>query len=142
MTYRLYFDGSCEPVNPGGVAAYGWVITREISGITMQISQGYGIVAKGKRATNNLAEYAALCFGLSDFWQEETGSSLIVLGDSQLVINQVAGKWKCKAVHLRPWWNLATKTADLIGDVRFEWIPREENYLADNLSRQAYLMTK
>lgn len=27
MTTTLYFDGLCEPVNPGGIARYGWLIT-------------------------------------------------------------------------------------------------------------------
>jgi hypothetical protein len=28
-TYIAYFDGACEPVNPGGTAAYGAVIMQE-----------------------------------------------------------------------------------------------------------------
>lgn len=25
---ELYFDGACEPINPGGTASYGWLLKK------------------------------------------------------------------------------------------------------------------
>jgi len=52
-TLTLYFDGLCEPVNPGGIACYGWQILED--GVIIQ--EDDGVEARGpdfvKRHTEN-----------------------------------------------------------------------------------------
>ena len=137
----LYFDGLCEPINPGGVAAYGWCYERDGD----LLATGRGAAASGPLATNNLAEWSALIEALKGFeralWiggltMSSQDCALVVHGDSRLVCEQVAGKWKVRAVHLRP---LCEKAQCLLPPrARVEWVPRERNELADNLSRLAY----
>jgi len=55
-TYIAYFDGACEPVNPGGTASYGAAIY-ENQQLVWKCSQIYG---RGEHTSNNVAEYAAL----------------------------------------------------------------------------------
>ena len=52
--------------------------------------------------TNNMAEYEACIFGLKD--AIDLGiKSLIIFGDSALVINQIKGEWDTKHLNLIPY---------------------------------------
>ena len=145
MAWTLYFDGACEPRNPGGKATYGWVLKERD---TVR-ARGWGFAAEGPGSTNNVAEYAALTNGLKGtlaFWkafEEPRQRFLEVCGDSKLVVNQVSGAWSIKAPHLRP---LVVACRSLLKNLvfdyehwyRLKWIPREENQEADYLSKLAY----
>jgi probable phosphoglycerate mutase len=86
--------------------------------------------------TNNVAEYSGLIAGLSA--AAELGAREVdVRMDSKLVVEQMSGRWQIKHPGLRP---LAAQAATLVRDfdaVRFEWIPRERNKLADALANKA-----
>ncbi|ADC64740.1 ribonuclease H [Ferroglobus placidus DSM 10642] len=128
----LYFDGACLPVNPGGIATYGFVIITP-SG---EIVKEKGIAAE--KGTNNIAEYTALIRGLEKAL--ELGiDELIVRGDSQLAIYQMNGVYAVKSPNIIPLWQRAMELAGKFRKIRFEWVPREQNSAADELSTQAYI---
>lgn len=58
--------------------------------------------------------------------------------DSKLVIEQLQGNWKIKEEKLKV---IATEIQKLLKEsqvtVQFEWIPREKNKIADELSNKA-----
>jgi ribonuclease HI len=127
---KIYFDGLCEPVNPGGHCCYGYIIQREDG---PPIS-GTGTVGRG---TNNKAEYTALIEALKS--AAKAGISRVeVHGDSLLVVNQVRGLWEVRSDSIRPLWELAAKLARGFEKFNITWIPREQNTEADRLSRIAY----
>jgi ribonuclease HI len=90
--------------------------------------------------TNNLAEYTAALKALE--WAAESGLvGLTLRTDSQLVAYQVTGAWQCRAANLWPF--LADLRALVaVTDARVEWVPREQNAKADELSRQAYAQAR
>lgn len=142
----VYFDGLCEPRNPGGVAAYGFVVCSEDSGEALY-SEG-GVLASGKKATNNLAEYGACGRAMgwvADNMPEARGGGLTVRGDSQLVIRQLCGEWSVSSPAILPLYRRALELRDALrGDngstpPSLEWVPREDNELADALSVEAYV---
>lgn len=127
--YVMYCDGGARG-NPG-VSGYGAVVVDEGQGIILQELYGYlGIT------TNNVAEYSGLIAGLSA--AKELGIvDLQVKSDSNLVVNQMSGKWKIKNADIR---ELASKAKVLeknFTTITYEWIPREENKLADSLANKA-----
>lgn len=132
-----YFDGSCEPVNPGGVSRYGYVIERD--GRVIQFGTGvehYG----GALSTNNVAEYAGL-LNLLLALKEHGLRNAQIYGDSNLVVNTVMGHWGRKSVHkkaphLKPY---ALQCRGLVKEVAaaITWIPREQNQMADFLSKSS-----
>lgn len=152
----INFDGLCEPVNPGGVACYGWIISYfEDDGEWHNWVVKSGFIEEGPKATNNVAEWCALGFALRYLLDHNWRGKLTVKGDSQLVINQLLGDWACNAPRLIQFRDrcleylekleLATikRAGTLIVDVQFQnfkamWIPREQNSQADALSNQAY----
>ena len=133
-----YFDGACLPRNPGGTATHGWAIFANDGGKPGELlAQGHGVVCRGPGATNNRGEYGGLAAVLKaavDLGVQE----LIVRGDSELIINQMLGRYKVKAEKLIRPYELAVDLASQIRSVRFQWIPREQNKVADRLSEIAY----
>ncbi len=130
----LYFDGSCGPTNPGGTARYGWRITK---GDTT-IAEGFGTEARN--STSNVAEWAAVEHGLRALRKKvkPVPKRITIRGDSQLVVNQLNGKWRVRASHLIPY---KERCDELLKNMRCkcraQWIPRRENEAADLLSRYA-----
>jgi len=139
MDIILNFDGACEPVNPGGVATFGWIIKR--NGATLKC--GAGEVARGPGATNNVAEYAALIAGLQALaGLGLAGEPVEVRGDSMLVIRQMSGEWRIGSERLLPLYRQAQDLARQFAEVMYRWVPREENAEADALSIEAYNAAK
>jgi len=129
----VYFDGLCYPRNPGGVAAYGYLIYRG----NELLHSGSGIVGEGCGMTNNVAEYEGLKAAL--IWLNEQGikNRIEVKGDSQLVIKQLKGEWAVRSETSKKY--VPNILSLLKGwDVRFVWIKRDANEAADRLSRKAY----
>ena len=139
---EAFFDGCCEPINPGGTAAYGAVILKD--GVRIwETSRIFRPVKGHEGATsNNVAEYSGfqsiLIYLLDQGLNEE---AITVHGDSQLVIRQMFGgggfkkKWQIRGGHYA---QIAFRCRELLRrfpGIRGEWIPREENTLADELSK-------
>jgi 8-oxo-dGTP diphosphatase len=139
----INFDGACEGGNPGGVATWGFVVY----GPPGFFYSSYGVVGEGDGMTNNISEYTALMRSLEYFKEllgcVRKGDSLVIHGDSQLVIYQMSGKWRVKAKNLMCLYDQCMRLIEFIGlegvSVVFVWVPREQNEEADELSKRAYL---
>ncbi len=141
MTFTVYFDGSCEPKNPGGIATYGWLIINESGS---RLAYGYGEVGRGGTISNNVSEYQALIKSLEAVRDLGLNNSeLTILGDSQLIVNQVNGHWAINKDHLRQLKLQACSLLDSFNSQKIiSWIPREQNQHADDLSKLAYTEAK
>lgn len=128
---KLYFDGSCGPNNPGGYACYAYVVMNEDECIIKQT----GVECEGKEATNNVAEYAGLKHGLQYLLDNEITNKVEIFGDSKLVISQINGDWKCKQTHLQLMLKDVKALLDRFDYWEASWVPRNENSLADGLSK-------
>lgn len=133
--YKIYCDGACEPHNPGGIAAWGFVIYQE----DKKIFENFGIACSGKGATNNVAEYKAIISALEYLVNNNLIDSQVeILSDSKLAINQLNGYWNITKPHLRHLVSEVHKLITPFQKVAFQWIPREKNTEADFLSKQVY----
>lgn len=156
----LFCDGGCEPKNPGGITTSAWVFYDDQGKI---VAQECRVVADGgDLATNNWGEYCALGFALR--WLKDQGwrGDLTVKADSNLLVKQVLGEWRCKAEHLK---KARNRIWELLEELDLEkvneeesgrffgpdgelnptqhpcilmWIPREQNEVANELCRKAY----
>ena len=125
--YALYVDGAANP-NPGP-AGIGYVIC---------IERGERIFSDSmpiQEATNNVAEYCAIVYGL------KTASILgikkiKIYSDSDLAVNQINGRWKVSNDGLKPFYEEAKQL--LSGFIHYEvcWISRESNTEADGLAKK------
>jgi ribonuclease HI len=126
--HLLQFDGGSNP-NPGPSSA-GAVIFSPGERIFVY-EQGVFI----DHASNNEAEYRALVLGLEA--AKGLGIKyLLIEGDSQLVIEQIAGAFKMKSESLRPLYSSAQKL--IVKDFEFigiRHIYRENNTYADGITK-------
>jgi ribonuclease HI len=136
--YVVYFDGLCEPKNPGGVATYGLLVRN--GGKTLFEDSGLAFAKPWTaEASNNVAEYSAAIHALE--WLKKNGlqhSPIVVKGDSRLIINQLKGKFKVKAPRILDLHRRASKLLSDFSNLRLEWVDRSKNSEADRLSRLAY----
>ena len=135
MAVIVYCDGLCEPRNPGGTATYGWVAY--VGG--EKIHEECAVVCSGPGATNNVAEYSAVIAALE--WLVQEGyikEKIRVRSDSQLCMYQLDGVYAVRSERIRPLYEKAKSLSRKFRKVTFEWVPREENQVADALSRKAY----
>ncbi|KAI5316192.1 hypothetical protein L3X38_045368 [Prunus dulcis] len=124
--WKLYFDGSKTDKASGAE-----VVLEEPLGVRHCYSFQLDF-----QCTNNRAEYEALIIGL-EMLVELGIQSVEILGDSMLVLKQIAGEYKCLnpslAVYLVAARNLLTE----FRETTWEYIPREENFAANELAQVA-----
>jgi ribonuclease HI len=129
-----YIDGLCEPVNPNGIATYGYVIFDDSM---KEIKSGCRVIGEGAGMTNNVAEYSALLRVLEWLRENCSEQEIVIHSDSQLVVNQMSGSWAVRAPLIIPLWRKAMSLQRGM-KISYAWIPREENEKADMLSWVAY----
>ena len=138
QTLYVYFDGLCEPKNPGGVATYGLIIQKNDE----VIFEDCGLAEAepwSDDASNNVAEYSGVIRALEWLDKNKAHDSHIVLrGDSKLILSQLKGEYKVKSLRLVELHHKAKKLLSKFSNLHIEWVERALNQEADRLSRIAY----
>ena len=158
---KIHFDGGSRG-NPG-VAGCGAEVIAVNNTMNPPITTKYLIREFcGDKETNNYAEYRGLIAGLkhaqtlisqqlgakNDVSSSSTHVSnptlkLQVYGDSNLIIQQLKGNWKCKHESLKPLYQQCQRMiADIQNnvsdsEVSFDHVYREQNKVADELANEA-----
>ncbi|HET8523675.1 MAG TPA: ribonuclease HI family protein [Thermomicrobiales bacterium] len=121
--YEIVWDGGSLG-NPGH--GYGSYRLRNPRG--REIYEKLDFADLGDKVTNNQAEYLTLIRAMERLrhllGDRAKNVSVLIQGDSQLVINQVTGSWKVKNAALRPLHLRATALLPEFGAVEFAWHPR------------------
>ena len=124
--WTLYFDGSSTSTSAG-------------VGIVIQSPQRhrwYFSLKLDFECTNNQAEYEALVIGLGVL-HELRAPRVFVLGDSELVINQLNGTFRCMSCTLAPYHMVASYLAESFDGITFSHVSRDRNTIADELAQLA-----
>jgi len=127
----LFADGASLG-NPGA-AGIGAVV--KAGGRTVEISEPIGIT------TNNVAEYSALIRGLEEA-SALGADEITVCLDSELVVRQLAGKYRVKSRSLMPFFDRARALLGTFRKTTVKHVPREQNKHADRLSKKAAMAAK
>lgn len=131
-----YFDGCCEPNNPGGNMGIGAVIY--IDGVEKFTLSKH--VKAHPNNTNNVAEYQAFGWTVKTLLDlGVTDSDIEVFGDSKMVVEQMNGNWSIKEGSYVQFAERAKQIFTELSkknEVSLKWIPREKNTIADGLSKK------
>jgi ribonuclease H / adenosylcobalamin/alpha-ribazole phosphatase len=125
--HLLSTDGGIVADQPGamaGEAAIGVVIKAPLEEISEAI---------GPAKDHHVAEYRALIRGLEAARSRGIDHVRVCL-DSALLVNQLNGRWKVKAEHLKPFHAQAVSLIQQFADIRITWVPRKANAEADALA--------
>ncbi|XP_060190630.1 uncharacterized protein LOC132619882 [Lycium barbarum] len=127
--WRLFFDGT---VNYKG-SVIGAVLISEIG-------QHYPMATKlNFRCTNNMAEYEACILGLR-MALDMNIQELLVIGDFDLLINQVKGNWATKNDKILPYVNFPQRLCERFKSIDFRHTPRAQNKFANALATIASMI--
>jgi ribonuclease HI len=124
--WTLFFDGSAR-AQGGGTR----VVLIDPSGDQVKY-----MVHLEFKATNNMAEYEALVFGLTAALSLGV-RQLLAKGDSQLIIKQVRGECSCNEPRLAAYLLHVRKLEKNFDALKLQHLPRTNNSVADELSARA-----
>ena len=124
--YELYFDG-CSLGNPG-LSGSGCVIYKNGEEIW---AESYFV---GDKSTNNEAEYMGLIHGLLGAINLGI-KTLIIRGDSQLILNQMMGIYQVRSISLLLKYDQAKNLEQQFEEITYEHVLRHLNKRADKLSK-------
>jgi probable phosphoglycerate mutase len=127
-----WFVAHCDGGSRGnpGPSGYGAVIEDPQGRIVARLSQYLG------RQTNNYAEYSGLLAVLE--WALENGAKhLRVVSDSELMVNQIKGRYKVGSPGLLPLWEEAKRRAAKLERFDIGHTLRGGNKEADRLANEA-----
>ena len=137
---KIWIDGACEPINPGGTASYGVVVKHQGKVLFSECK----VIGEGPAMSNNVAEYSGLIAFLEWYIPLKAGFNTkrrpVIYSDSRLLINQMDGEWRALRGLYLPYYK---KAKNLIRqnnlDLSFWWVPREQNEEADALSKESLI---
>ncbi len=129
----VYTDGASKG-NPGPSGAGGVILTPDGETIE-EFREHLG------RTTNNVAEYEAVRIGLARALALGARRVTVRL-DSELVSNQLAGRYKVKDTKLIDRYLEVGRLLSRLDSVKFETIPREKNTRADRLAQTGARMRR
>ncbi len=112
--------------NPGP-AAYGCLVKdAQTNEVLFKEGKTLGIT------TNNVAEYSGLVAALEAAYEIDPNAQIEVRMDSKLVVEQMSGNWKIKHENMK---GLVEKARNAFAQsqVKYVWVPREDNLAADTL---------
>ena len=112
--------------NPGP-AAYGCLVKNaQTNEVLFKEGKTLGIT------TNNVAEYSGLVAALVAAHEIDPNAQIEVRMDSKLVVEQMSGNWKIKHENMK---GLVEKARNAFAQsqVKYVWVPREDNLEADTL---------
>jgi len=130
-TYKIYTDGASKG-NPGP-ASVGYIVF-DHKGV--KVYSNALILTDG---TNNMAEYYGVIFGLKS--AINLGIKKIrVYCDSELVVNQINGKYKVSNKEMRTYCEEVKVLSKELSEFEISWVPRGENLKANQLAQE--IMTR
>jgi ribonuclease HI len=115
--------------NPGP-AAIGVVVRDEEGQVVEEVGERIG------EATNNVAEYKALLRGI-ELAAAQGGTELELIGDSELVVRQVEGRYKVKNAGMKDLHEEAKRALREFDSWSIRHVRRAENSDADRLVNEA-----
>ena len=144
MKLTIFIDGASRG-NPG----------RSAIGVALYDPEGQSLKEVGLEigiTTNNIAEYTALLYGLGetllhlhnlsvrsrlDGTAKIDALELTIYSDSELLINQMTGRYQVKNEDIKRFHLLAHRLVSGLGKVSFEKLSHDENKTADQLANKA-----
>lgn len=134
VTIVVHIDGLCEP-NPSGVGTYACIIRDGKKLIYI----GAGVIGEGRGMSSNVSEYVGLIAALTALKGKKlTDKEIVVYTDSEVLARQMGGEWRAVSGFYMSYYLSAKRLRYQFTNLKFQWIPREENEEADAETKRVY----
>lgn len=136
--FMIFTDSSIEPMNPGGLLTWAFLVKRGQE----LIHSDKAIIGWGKGMTNNRGEMTAVL--AATHWlvglPQAEREPVVINSDSELIVKQCSGACGCHDEMLSSLLVLIQRGRLAYGKaITYRWIPRGKNAEADALSRSLYV---
>ncbi len=128
--WRAHVDGGCNP-NPEGVMGLGVHLVDPSGREAARLSE-----RPGGRGTSNTAEYHGVLRALEEA-KRQGAKRLEVVADSRLTVGTLSGRMQARAPHLVALVKKIRVAEAALDEVKYRWVPREQNKEADALASLA-----
>lgn len=128
--WRAHVDGGCNP-NPEGVMGLGVHLVDPAGHDAARLSE-----RPGGRGTSNTAEYHGVLRALEEA-KRQGAKRLEVVADSRLTVGTLSGRMQARAPHLVALVKRIRVAEAALDEVKYRWVPREQNKVADTLASLA-----
>lgn len=125
---EIYIDGASRG-NPGP-SGIGIVFLDDKNNVVKKLFKFIG------KTTNNMAEYAALIYGLQEALIDHY-EDIVIKSDSELMTRQLTGEYKVKNENLRSYYEQFLHLSRGFNKIEIIAIDRGKNSLADKLANKA-----
>lgn len=108
-------------------------------GFVLETTDGVQVACGGRfigEATNNVAEYEALIWGLQVALERDV-SEVSVFSDSELLVKQMNGVYRVKHPNMIPLYSRACDLVSKFASAKISHVRREQNCAADALANEA-----
>jgi ribonuclease HI len=129
-SWKMYFDGACRRSGAGAGVVF---VTPDENIIPYSFTLTTAV-------SYNAAEYEALIIGLEIALNMRL-DTLSIYGDSQLIVNQLAGTYAVKKEGLVPYFTRAKQLMAMFANLNIEHVVRSQNERADALASLAASMS-
>ncbi|XP_075113094.1 uncharacterized protein LOC142182649 [Nicotiana tabacum] len=128
-TWKIFFDGVVNAKAVGIVAI-----------LISPTGQHYRATARLRFfCTNNIAKYEACIMGMNMEIDQDI-EELLIMGDSDLIIQQAQGEWETRDVKLIPYRQYIEDLSKRFKSIEFRYIPHCHNELANALTNLASML--
>lgn len=143
----VFCDGALEPTPPANgyavcaFVAFQGVVTGKAGAIRPEpLHLQHGFIGRYKDGeTSQTAEYRAVIAALRWVLLKHSSDRVEIRTDSQFVERQIAGIYACRAPHLLQYRDAGQELLKQLPNTRLVWVPRNENDVADALTRIALI---
>lgn len=135
MKVFIYTDGGIDKMKGKGqpTQMYGGVIIKEI--VEDHVVKTLEFPFKFGMGTSNQAEFLAFIHGIDKFLDcYDINTPVCFFSDSKLLVEIINGNWLCANPDLKVLCEKAMERLDKM-NYRIQWVPRERNTAADNMTR-------
>jgi ribonuclease HI len=125
----------CAERNPNGVGTFACIIRDG----KKEIYRSAGVIGEGRGMSSNTSEYVGLIAALTALKDKNlTDRDIVVYTDSEVLARQMGGEWRAVSGFYMSYYLRAKRLRYQFTNLKFQWIPREENEEADAETKRVY----
>ena len=133
----VYVDGICEPISPGGVAIWSYII-KDFELHTEVRHNGLAVPEFSIGGSLYVAKYRGIFEALQQIFHGGKDTHVVIRTDDEAIMKIMTGKWVQKSQHLDSLIESIKQLSSLFEGVSYQLVTPSQNKQARELTRLQY----